>query len=263
MFGLGTKPPSAKDVTLRALALREIVAHAMSMHAPDARKAFREKWPKEEWAKHVRDVSAQSAPRFKDIGRLGAKLSPWEERFSVTTLDPVTDQQQIEASWRVESLRIMLWALGVEQELLAHDQSQDHGLIKTWPDGDFIRFRSKAKLRDRAEIEKARGVAELWHWRSRTRKLAEQGFAPTSIPGSSDMPTLDGIARHAAKTAHEHGDIPQPVEGDFPFMGKAYRDLDRNEYSFATSLAMERHYALNWLCGSAPGNRWDETPTDT
>jgi len=26
---------------------------------------------------------------------------------------------------------------------------------------------------------------------------------------------------------------------------------------------MERHKALNWLCGFAPGNRWDETPTDT
>lgn len=31
----------------------------------------------------------------------------------------------------------------------------------------------------------------------------------------------------------------------------------------ATSIIMERHFALNWLCGMAPGNRWDETPTDT
>lgn len=262
MFGKH-KPPSAKDVTLRALALREIVSHAMAMPPPDQRRALREKWPKDEWARFVKDVSAQSAPRFKDIGRLGVKLSPREAKFSVTTLETVTDSEQINASWRVESLRIMLWALGVENTLPPHDEPQDHDLIKTWPDGDFIAFRNKAQLRDRAEIERARDVAELWHWRSRTRQLSEEGFTPPAIPGSETMPTLDGIVRKAAASAHERGDIPAPVDGDFPFAGKAYRDLDAREYALAASLALERHYALNWLCGSAPGNKWDETPTDT
>ena len=49
----------------------------------------------------------------------------------------------------------------------------------------------------------------------------------------------------------------------FLAFGKAYRDLGPEEYAIATSIARERHFALNWLCGHAPGNRWDETPTDT
>jgi hypothetical protein len=30
-----------------------------------------------------------------------------------------------------------------------------------------------------------------------------------------------------------------------------------------SSATIERHFALNWLRGYAPGNEWDETPTDT
>ncbi len=46
-------------------------------------------------------------------------------------------------------------------------------------------------------------------------------------------------------------------------MGKAYRDLDDDEWSTVSSIAMERHFALNWLSGYAPNNNWDETPTET
>ena len=48
---------------------------------------------------------------------------------------------------------------------------------------------------------------------------------------------------------------------DFPAFGKAYRNLSEDEYEQATSIAMERHLALNWLCGY--DSDWDETPTDT
>jgi hypothetical protein len=29
------------------------------------------------------------------------------------------------------------------------------------------------------------------------------------------------------------------------------------------SITEERHFALNWLCGYAPDNDWDATPTPT
>ena len=41
------------------------------------------------------------------------------------------------------------------------------------------------------------------------------------------------------------------------------RDLTEEEWREVTSIAAERHFALNWLCGYAPGNRWDATPTET
>ena len=79
----------------------------------------------------------------------------------------------------------------------------------------------------------------------------------------SGFTSYDDIVRFAAKTAHERGDIPQILDKDFVFLGKPFRELPPDEYQQAHSIIMERHCALNWLCGFAPGNRWDETPTDT
>jgi hypothetical protein len=72
---------------------------------------------------------------------------------------------------------------------------------------------------------------------------------------------LEAIVRDAATHAYEQGDIGEPIGADFPLFGKAYREMTDDEYSRATSIAMERHFALNWLCGYS--DDWDETPTDT
>jgi hypothetical protein len=53
------------------------------------------------------------------------------------------------------------------------------------------------------------------------------------------------------------------IDEAFPANGEAYRDLDDAQARALASIALERHTALNRLCGRAPGNRWDETPTDT
>jgi len=57
--------------------------------------------------------------------------------------------------------------------------------------------------------------------------------------------------------------IPTSIDEDFPAFGRAYRDLSSDEWAAVKSIAMERHFALNWLCGYAPENGWDDTPTDT
>jgi hypothetical protein len=75
--------------------------------------------------------------------------------------------------------------------------------------------------------------------------------------------TLDDIVCLSAKSAYEKGDLEEIIDEDFVFEGKAFRTLSDNEYQRATSIIMERHYALNWLSGMSPGNRWDETPTET
>ena len=67
----------------------------------------------------------------------------------------------------------------------------------------------------------------------------------------------------AAEKAASDGLFESPMGGDFSVFGRPYREISGEEWSQATSIAMERHRALNWLCGYAPANRWDETPTDT
>ena len=77
------------------------------------------------------------------------------------------------------------------------------------------------------------------------------------------MNSLDDIVRIAAIQAFKNGDIKETINDDFVLKGKAFRDIDKVEFLGATSIIIERHYALNWLCGYSPRNDWDQTPTDT
>jgi hypothetical protein len=105
-----------------------------------------------------------------------------------------------------------------------------------------------------------RGIAELWHWRARTRQIVEMGHSTASLPPGI---TLDTIVAEAAAAAVADGLFPAAIDSDFPAYGKAYRDASPEEYALLVSIAVERHRAMNWLCGRARRNRWAETPTDT
>ncbi|MHB8793049.1 MAG: DUF4272 domain-containing protein [Thermoleophilia bacterium] len=166
-------------------------------------------------------------------------------------------QENIDVPWRANSLGVILWALSQFEELPPWDtQLTPQETIKPLnlfaPTKTFL---GMVSLRPDAEVEKARDLAELWHWRARTRRLQEDGIEP------EDGSDLMEIVRSAAAAAHKNGDIPEPVNGDFPAFGKAFAELSQDEYNVATSIAVERHYALNWLCGYS--RDWDCVPTDT
>jgi hypothetical protein len=135
------------------------------------------------------------------------------------------DPAVVDAVWRGEALGTLQWALGLV-ELPAYDTAFDHAaLVETPLEG--------AKLRDPERIEHERDAARLWHWR----------------------------ARATAMRGYEQGLLPPPMRGDFRAFGKIYRHLTPEQHSEALSIAHERHYALNWLCGL--GESWDDVPTDT
>lgn len=242
---------------MRILSTR--VAHGMSWPIPSQLPDMMDSWDE---AVRLRFRAMFEERRQEVLGRLRSsglweEVSPRERLFFEAQLLERTQQEVLDASWAMESLACCLWALGVVAKLPGFDTECDtalRDLVPAWEDSKELH------LRPQAEIERARSVAELWHWRSRTRWLIEEGRPVKGLP---DGLTLDSIARMAAARAAEVGDIPTPCDGDFPAFGKPYRDLSAEEYSAATSIAMERHRALNWICGYAPGNRWDETPTGT
>ena len=193
------------------------------------------------------------------------KLGLWEfmtdkelKFFSTHPLD-LTQQQIVNASWRMESVMTLMWALKMIPELIPFDHQAKPDLMKLIPHENISNFVISAKLLDEKIITKSRSLAELWHWRSRTRELIEQGSKPKILEERS----LDDVVRATAFAAHKQGDLPNIIDEDFATIGKAYRDLTDEEWSSIKSVAIERHFALNWLCGYAPDNRWDETPTDT
>ena len=63
------------------------------------------------------------------------------------------------------------------------------------------------------------------------------------------------------KAGEAAGVLPSPMRGDFLAYGKVYRHLSPEQHAEAHSIAVERHHALNWLCGA--GETWDDVPLDT
>jgi hypothetical protein len=153
-----------------------------------------------------------------------------------------------------------MWDLNLVPSLPPYDTQFDPELLKQVGESGVAEFVRAATLRSHAELDHARAVAELWHWRSRTRQIQEEGY---HIPEGTPFRSFEELVRFSASQALEAGDIPDIIDGDFPAMGKAYRDLTDNEWSVVRSITIERHFAFNWLSGYAPRNSWQETPTDT
>jgi uncharacterized protein DUF4272 len=186
-------------------------------------------------------------------------MEPEERSFVKAHSGEFAGQVWIDNLWRIESIVCLLWSLGHVSDLLPYDQQADRQLVSKFPQKPVETLVQNAVLRPRELLERQRDVAELWHWRSRTRQLQESGYK-FALPEGMTIEKLIGTA--SAKAALD-GVIPAQTGDDFPAFGRAYRDLPRAEYIKATSIAMERHRAFNWLCGLAPGNHWAETPTDT
>jgi len=92
--------------------------------------------------------------------------------------------------------------------------------------------------------------------------MMEEGHSLELTPQliAAGLTGFDDLIRHLARAAQENGMLTELMDDDFAISGKAYRDLDAEEWSRVGSVTVERHHALNWLCGNAPGNRWDEVP---
>ena len=198
---------------------------------------------------------ATEAHRWLRRENLADSLSARERALVAKPLEEWSEQEAIDVGWGNESAGVFLWAISAVDGLPPYDtrfESLPSLVPLLAPTADF---RQAARLRPAEGIARARDLAELWNWRSRTTKLQLDGDR------QAEGIDLDAVARQSATLAHAEGSIPAPIDGDFPAYGKAYRDLDDDEYANATSIAMQRHRAFNWLCGSA--SDWDNVPTDT
>lgn len=259
--------PSAQDAARRALVLRPLIVSALVALPRDLLAQLQRSMAKAEWAKfdleaeRKRDETRQS---LRDVG-LWEHVTPREREHFGETMVSMSAQQHANGVWRVEALHVLLWALQLVDELPPWDEPSDPKLVNRLPLEELDAFVRDARLRPEDPIDARRELAELWHWRSRTRELVESGhdFAIGATLRSAGIHGIDDIVRRSAHIAQELEGGAEPIGDDFPAFGKAYRDLDENEWSAVRSVSIERHFALNWLCGYAPDNRWDETPTDT
>lgn len=259
--------PTAEDAGRRLVILKHIVASALIAPPRDMLQEMTAKWDTEERSNFERQAEVQREQFWKGLRDAGLwqHLSPNERAHAESTAATMTERQQVDASWRMEAAQTLMWALGMLPDLPPYDTMASRDLLKQIPSRDVVAFIRSARLRDQAEFDAARDAAEFWHWRSRTRELIERGDAFPDDPKmkAAGFHSYDDIVRFSARKAAEDGMIPPCVGDDFPAKGKAYRDLTGEEWSEIRSITAERHFALNWLCGYSPDNKWDETPTGT
>lgn len=235
---------------LRSLYLKGIVIPPPSLLAENLAK-----WTELERIDFNQKVRNQFAPRIEQLRKRGlwGEMENSEIRFMEADALELAEQQLLEATWLSESVACLLWALEYVPEVPPYDQRANTELMK-------LEFNKSLILRPLEAIKKNRDLAELWHWRSRTRQLQESGHMPDVIAGGLN---IDKVLQITSTKAAGGGTFFAPINNDFPAFGKAYRDVSFAEFSLATSIALERHRAFNWLCGYAPGNRWSDTPTET
>jgi hypothetical protein len=259
--------PTAEDAARRLIILKHVIASALMAPPRAMLQQMTAKWGTDERNKFERQAEAQREQFWRGLRDAGLwqHLSPREQAHAESTIATITERQQVDASWRMEAVQTLMWALGMLPDLPPYDTMASLDLLKQIPSRDVAVFIQSARLRDQAELDQARNTAEFWHWRSRTRELIERGDALPDDPKmkAAGFHSYDDIVRFSARNGAQEGTIPPCVAEDFPAKGKAYRDLTELEWSEVRSITSERHFALNWLCGYAPGNKWDETPTGT
>jgi hypothetical protein len=265
MFLRRHRRPTPEEATERLLVLRQVLFYALAVPPRELLSSLAANWTDAEKRKFAQDAEIHRA-RYKDQLRrsgLSRGLSPQEKTLLRRTIVTMSHQQQVDATWRVEAAQTLMWALTLLPELPPHGELAVPEILK--PDLDPTEFIRAASLRAQTEIDRARDIAELWHWRSRTRQLIEEGrlFSSDDKVKAAGIYSYDDLVQIAAQKAHQDGSVGPLVNADFPVKGKAYRDLTTEEWTEVTSTTRERHFALNWLCGRAPRNRWDKTPTDT
>lgn len=161
-----------------------------------------------------------------------------------------TNQEIINTSWRNQALGVLLWSLSYYEEIPKPPIGftlQNNLLSKLHALESIQTFLTDAKLRSVSEIREERDRAEHWHWRSRI------GINPSK--------ELTSYIKEAADHGYKDGFNQKPIQNDFPVSDKAFKDLNEKQYRAVSSIIMERHYTLNWLCGFS--KNWDDVGTDT
>ena len=245
--------PTAKEITARLILLSQIQAHCTTyLDSPTQEEA---------------DVIHRALlANLHDHGL-------WEyattEEIKLLKSNPLAIDFECAQStfFSMNAQAVFAWCLGMidglppyDTAISDQDASYSGEFIDHLPNPEhFELVASNFNRRSNGEIERARTDAESWHWRSRT--LEYQRSKPIA-KSSTKSKVFQERVREASQSCVSDG-MFVAIDDDFPAFGKPYFLLDDAEWRKIRVITEQRHKALNWVCGLAPENNYDETPTDT
>jgi hypothetical protein len=230
------EPPTPDRVARRALALAAVTARAL-LEQDD---------PSESW---VADFYRDTLIWVEAVG-IGNELEPDEWKVIQRPPGTLDEQAQINATWRLEGLAILAWALNrfalPEYDNLVAPQA----LIRSlgFPGIETARaLLAHPELRPQAELEVMQKLILGLHWRLRDFSIRPQAmdfrdFARNCWFGPFDLTTF------------------RLIDNDLALGENAIRNAPKDVFQSALSAAMERHKAINWLLG---GGVYSQTDTST
>lgn len=230
-------PPTADRVARRCLAVAAVSARGLLEQEDPADPG-------------VEDTRRRILAWIDDIG-IGEELEPDEWKTLQRPHRQLTQQEAMNATWRIEGLGVLAWALN-RHDLLPIDELVEPG--KLLPAVGLLNAeRSEAllaepPLRPLAELEALRRRLLAVHWRLRNFRLKPERmnfreFARTAWFGPLDVADL------------------RLIDDDLAIGDHAIADASRDRVGAAESAAMERHHAVNWLNGESP--RYADVETHT
>jgi hypothetical protein len=215
-------PPTPDRVARRALALTAVTVRAILEQDKDNTNA--------------QAMCPDLMAWVGDIG-IGHEFEPDEWEILQRPLGRLDPQSQVSATWRLEGLVVLAWALS-RFEIPPHDQLVN--LNDLWGSLGLLdreaveELLSGPVLRPRTEISTLRNRLFAVHWRLRNYHLKPESinfaeFARTCWFGPLDIAGLPLIG------------------GDLALQGQRIDRASADTLSTAHSAAQERHQAANWL----------------
>ncbi|HEX8914259.1 MAG TPA: DUF4272 domain-containing protein, partial [Humisphaera sp.] len=228
--------PSPDRVARRALALAAVGARGLLEQEDPADPGVEE--TRQRLLKWVADVG------------IGDELEPDEWKALQRPIAKLDRQAALNATWRLEGLAVLAWALN-RIEIPPIDEQVDPGELLPAVgilDADRAAALLAAPLRPPAELNRYADHMFAIHWRLRDFRLRPKAmnfreFAKTAWFGPLD---IEGV---------------RLIDDDLAVGDAPIASADPARVGAAQSGAMERHQAANWLRGDHPVYSCVDTPT--
>jgi hypothetical protein len=230
-------PPTAERVALRALALAAACGRGLLEQHDPAEAATEER--------------RQRLLEWADAAGLGDELEPDEWALLQCPTGSLARQDVLDATWRVEGLVVLAWALNLV-DMPPHDL-----LVEVCPLFKALSFLDAQGARTLQTTARLRPAAELCEMQTRLQAIHWRLRDFTERPAAMDFVAF---AEDAWFGPFDASALPL-IDGDLAVRGQPISAAPRDSLGPIHSAARERHLASNWLRGFSRHYSRTDTPT--